>query len=116
MTDLYVIEQTVKDDNYFVSTIRLNASHPVYKGHFPGVPVTPGVCLLHMIRDCVSGVLHKKIRYKEISNCKFLAVVNPVEQERLSVSFSLNEVYQLQVTAHAGDKPVLKLKATLTEV
>ena len=34
---------------YSVS-LRLESSHDIFKGHFPGNPVLPGVCQVEMVR------------------------------------------------------------------
>ncbi len=34
-------------------TLRLLPESPVYKGHFPGYPITPGVCLVEMALEAI---------------------------------------------------------------
>ena len=34
--------------NTYLCTLTLNAEHPIFKGHFPNNPVTPGVCMMQI--------------------------------------------------------------------
>lgn len=115
LTHFYTIEQITEGEEGYSCLIRLNAKHPVYEGHFPGMPVLPGVCMLHIVKGCVSEILHAPVRFAGIGNCKFLSVVNPKEEDRLLLRLSMKEGRQLRATAEADDRIVLKLKATWTE-
>jgi 3-hydroxyacyl-[acyl-carrier-protein] dehydratase len=69
--------------------IKINSDHNIFKGHFPGKPIVPGVTYIEMIREIMELVIKKKILLKEASNIKFLSVTNPVLNSELNVSFSL---------------------------
>lgn len=112
-TDFYQIETIVEEGVECTCKIRLNPGHDIYKGHFPGMPVVPGVCMLRMIKECVSIVLNTRLRFGTISNCKFLSVVNPMETELVTLVFSLKDRSSLQAVVSSGELIVLKLKATL---
>lgn len=112
-TNFYTIEAITKQEGEYTCSIRLHPDHEIYKGHFPGMPVVPGVCMLHMLKGCLSEVLDDSLRFKTITSCKFLSVVNPQEQRLLTFVFSLKEVSGLQAVASIGGTMVLKLKATM---
>lgn len=99
-------------------TVRLNPEHAVYEGHFPGEPVTPGVCMLQIIKECLSGLLNKSLHYKRLGTCKFLSVVNPQQNSVLQFSLSVSEqednTFQLAAEGITGEIPFLKLKGTLS--
>ncbi|MDY2942781.1 MAG: hypothetical protein SOT07_03685 [Paludibacteraceae bacterium] len=40
-----------------VFRVALNADCEVYQGHFPGEPISPGVCNIQMIKECAEIVL-----------------------------------------------------------
>lgn len=113
LKDFYRIESLNEASGIYTCGVMLNAVHEVYGGHFPEMPVAPGVCMLQVIKECVSGVLKKPMRYASIRECKFLAVVNPERQPLLTVVFSLKEDKALQATVSQEGLVVLKLKATL---
>ena len=47
------ISSTFSTENQldFKCTIHLYAEHPIYKGHFPQIPIAPGVCLVQIIKE-----------------------------------------------------------------
>ena len=66
------------------ATIRLLPESPVYQGHFPGYPITPGVCLveiaLELIAEMAGQAGHdEKVRLVGAKNIKFTSPIIPVE-------------------------------------
>ena len=52
MQDLFTsIDNYLAQEGHYAFRVRLDASHPVYRGHFPGHPVLPGVCTLQLVRE-----------------------------------------------------------------
>ena len=68
--------------------IILNPDHLIYKAHFPGQPVTPGVCILQMLQELLSFEMDKQLFIKNIKNAKFISMMSPVTDSRVSVLFS----------------------------
>ena len=68
--------------------IVLNPDHLIYKAHFPGQPVTPGVCILQMLQELLSVKYDKQLFIKNIKNAKFISMMSPVTDSRVSVVFS----------------------------
>lgn len=68
--------------------IILNPDHLIYKAHFPGQPVTPGVCILQMLQELLSIQVGKQLFIKNIKNAKFISMMSPVTDARVSVLFS----------------------------
>lgn len=86
--NLYTIvrkEQTSTGISYI---IRLNAQHFIYKAHFPGEPVTPGVCILQIAQELLSEETKLNLSLKKIKNAKFTAVIAPNNISELIVTFS----------------------------
>ena len=114
---LYFISNYIKTDTGFECTARLNESHPVYAGHFPGMPVMPGVCVMEMVKACVSGFLNIHVTYSAIQECKFLMPVLPDNDKKLRIFVDLFlqnhdgfESYKVNCKIFAVDLKV-KLKA-----
>lgn len=68
--------------------IRLNPEHEIYKAHFPGHPVTPGVCQIQIVTELLALHLGEEVRLTDVKNVKFMAVVSPRETTDLSVKFT----------------------------
>ena len=65
----------------------LNPDHLIYKAHFPGQPVTPGVCILQMIQELLSVEMDNNLYIKSIKNVKFISMISPLTDSRVSVLF-----------------------------
>lgn len=68
--------------------IVLNPDHVIYKAHFPGQPVTPGVCILQMLQELLSVQCDKQLYIRKIKNAKFTSMISPLTDSRVSVVFS----------------------------
>jgi len=86
ITGLYKITDDFVRDNTQISSIMLNPEHEVFKGHFPGNPVTPGVCMLQIIKELTEKRLDCSLFMKKTSNVKFMAVINPKETPSLTIT------------------------------
>jgi 3-hydroxyacyl-[acyl-carrier-protein] dehydratase len=85
----YIEEITEDHKVEFSVGIKLNPHHNIFKGHFPGQPIVPGVTYIEMIREIMSAVIKKDFRLKEAASIKFLSITNPVENSDLNFAFSL---------------------------
>ena len=76
----------------------------VYEGHFPGMPVAPGVCNIQMIKECVERVTGKQLQLESIAQCKFTTLVTPQQHPELTIRIELveNEEKQIKVIASMG--------------
>lgn len=81
---------TSENSHSFNSTIELNPEHEIYKGHFPQIPVAPGVCLIQAIKEILMTKLQKKLILTEGTNIKFLILINPKETKQFQVDFTVN--------------------------
>jgi 3-hydroxyacyl-[acyl-carrier-protein] dehydratase len=63
----------------------------VYKGHFPDMPVAPGVCNIQMIKECAERITGKQLLLDYIAQCKFMALISPQQLRELQVKIELAE-------------------------
>lgn len=84
-----------ENETGFTSLIRLNPLHEVYKGHFPQVPVAPGVVLVQIVKEILEEKLQVKLRLTEGDNIKFLALINPTENNEFHLDFSLKRAEEM---------------------
>jgi 3-hydroxyacyl-[acyl-carrier-protein] dehydratase len=75
-----------------VTTIALNPEHIVYKGHFPGFPVTPAVIQLQIVHELSEHQTGKKLKLEQLIQAKFLKVLNPEESSRIMVVIEFKEM------------------------
>ena len=89
----------------------------VYQGHFPGNPVSPGVCSLQMIKECAESILGKPLFLSHINQCRYTALITPSECPQIQLQLSLSEnegVYQLIASLGRNGNSYLELKAQAT--
>ena len=99
------------------ATVRLLPESAVYAGHFPGYPITPGVCLVQIALELIAemagqaGHDEKKVRLVAAKNIKFTNPVFPGEGAVLRFNIS-GEGEDRSVEVYDGE--VLSAKMSLT--
>ena len=63
--------------NDAVYLCELKADCDVYAGHFPGNPVSPGVCNIEMIRECAELLTGRDLAISTIKQFRLTAVASP---------------------------------------
>jgi 3-hydroxymyristoyl/3-hydroxydecanoyl-(acyl carrier protein) dehydratase len=56
-----------------------------FEGHFPGLPILPGVVQLHWVAHFAAEHLHVACKGSRIEQLKFLAIVRPETEVTLSL-------------------------------
>ena len=87
---------TLKDNLYTIVSqeeglpsfrVRINKDWPIYKAHFPGHPITPGVCIVQMVQELLQVFMHRELCLQKAKNIKYLAIISPDEVSELTVTF-----------------------------
>ena len=110
----YKVNSSVKEGlGSFTSTITIDKAHPIFKGHFPAVPVVPGVVMMQTVKELVEGELQKQLRLVEAGSVKFLSVVNPNDVQQLTVTIKYllndNNTYRVDAAITSGQVTYFKL-------
>lgn len=85
-----IIKKNVEGST-FVYEIQLNATHEIYNGHFPGNPISPGVCSIETIRECCEDALNRKLTLKTIKQCRFITLLTPKVNGTLALEINITE-------------------------
>jgi len=90
LKDFYTINSLTNIEGVkYVATITINKNHEVFKGHFPGNPVTPGVCMMQIIKELTQQVVDAPLFMKSASNIKFMALINPEVNANLKLELEI---------------------------
>ncbi|WP_295938479.1 beta-hydroxyacyl-ACP dehydratase [uncultured Alistipes sp.] len=103
------------DKTRLEADISLNAAHPLFEGHFPGKPVLPGVCQLHIVKELIELHTGRSVNCRSVRELKFLSPIVPPHDILLRINFILNMTDNgiiLQGTISTGDVQKTKIKAT----
>lgn len=87
--------------------VQFNAAHPIYKGHFPQQPITPGACLMQMTEELLSLALKQNMQIREVTNLKFVAPHTPDKQ--LEVDFKPLDTNKYQISIYDSQTVYAKM-------
>jgi 3-hydroxyacyl-[acyl-carrier-protein] dehydratase len=73
------------NEGVYKTTIAFDKMHPIFSGHFPGLPVVPGVCMMAIVKEILEEAVNRRLRLSQVSNIKFLSLINPLENEIVDV-------------------------------
>lgn len=86
--ELYTIDSKQADDTAVCYALTLNPQHVIYQAHFPGEPITPGVCIIQIGKELLEEHLQRKLEIVKVKNVKFLAVLSPTETPQVTYQLS----------------------------
>ncbi|MBN1926993.1 MAG: hypothetical protein JW798_14265 [Prolixibacteraceae bacterium] len=101
LLDFYTFQILNAEVNQVQASVVLNKNHDVYKGHFPQVPITPGVCQVLIIKELLSHVLGKSLQMLNSRDIKFLSMHNPTNKEALDVTINYQTTSDSTISVNA---------------
>ena len=100
------------------ATVRLLPESPVYQGHFPGYPITPGVCLVEIALELIAAMTdqvghdEREVRLVGAKNIKFTSPIIPTEGTELRFNLG-GEGSERTVEILSGDTLCAKMSLTV---
>ena len=115
--NLYTIVSQQEEEGLATFQLSIHPEWPIYKAHFPGHPITPGVCIVQMVQELLQLALNRDVILRKAKNVKYLAIISPEEVSDLTVSFTKIEEQEdgsLKVQAQVanGETVYTKMSAT----
>lgn len=92
------------------TTLVIATDHPAFAGHFPGMPIVPGVVLLDAAVHAILQSLHSSTsgdgikNICQISSAKFLSPVGPGEM--LTISYATSASGSTRFDISCGNRKV----------
>lgn len=114
LKDFYKVlsEEKTGDSKYTIS-ILINEKHDVFKGHFPGNPIMPGVCMIQIIKELTESITKSTLIMQTLSNVKFMALINPEVNPELRLELDIvtteDDLVKVKNTTYFNDTVALKL-------
>lgn len=112
----YKINDFLVEGGEAVFQISLLADCDVYKGHFPGEPVSPGICNIQMIKECAEMIAGKSLFLNNLQICRLTTLVTPLLHPHVEMKVNLEDndgIYRLIATIGRDGEKYLELKAEL---
>lgn len=114
LKDFYnVLSEEKTGDSKYSITILINEKHEVFKGHFPGNPIMPGVCMIQIIKELTAAITKSTLIIQTLSNVKFMALINPEVTPELRLELEIttteDDLVKVKNTTYFNDTVALKL-------
>lgn len=119
LDSLYTVTSVTPIDNGHEFDISLNPEHFIYQAHFPGEPITPGVCIMQIAVELFELALNVPLSLSCVKNIKFLRIISP--DEVTEVRYSLQKItreddeLKVQVVVSAAGDVYAKLSLICKE-
>ena len=108
------------DDRNYTVIILVNENHDVFKGHFPGNPIMPGVCMMQIIKELTEQITESSLIMQSLSNVKFMALINPFVTPELRLELDITttdeNLVKVKNTTYFGDTVALKLGSVYRKI
>src|SRR5690606_31946217 len=119
LQDFYsVVDYTVKYRQVSASIV-INKAHQVFMCHFPDHPVTPGVCMMQIIKELTERWAQSALLLRKARNVKFMAIINPELQPNIQVDLDVEEeegFLAVKSTTSFGDTVALKFSGVFQKI
>ena len=114
LKDFYkVLSEEKTSDSKYTITILVNEKHDVFKGHFPGNPIMPGVCMIQIIKELTEKITESTLMIQTLSNVKFMALINPEATPELRLELDIvtteDDLVKVKNTTYFNETVALKL-------
>lgn len=119
LKDFYQVNSVLGENGKFSVEVTLNKDHHIFKGHFPNNPVTPGVCMMQIIKELTETIIKSSLFLQSASNIKFMALINPNESPNLKLDLDIIEnenIIKVKNITSFGETIALKLSATYKKI
>jgi 3-hydroxyacyl-[acyl-carrier-protein] dehydratase len=121
LKDFYTINSLKKTaEKQFTAVLGINENHDIFKGHFPGNPVMPGVCMMQIIKELAEEIAKTQLFMQSLSNVKFMALINPQVNPQLRLELEVSEtedgLVKVKNTTYFNETVALKLAGTYKKI
>lgn len=89
----------IKGEEEHLVSIAFCPEHVIYKAHFPGKPITPGVCIIKILGELLERKTGCSLSLREVKNLKFVNPISPIDDPEVDVSFQ--EIVQEEAEVRA---------------
>ncbi len=107
-------------ENNYLAMILINEEHEVFKGHFPGNPIMPGVCMMQIIKELTEQISGSSLFMQSLSNVKFMALINPFNTPELRLELDISttdtDLIKVKNVTYFNDTLALKLSSVYRKV
>ncbi len=119
LQDFYSYQVLEGAENLVNASISFNAAHDIFKGHFPGTPVVPGVCMMQVVKEMLEQNTSRQLQLQKASHLKFLAMIVPTitPTVNLKLSYTIKEnIIDTQAELFTSEQSFFKMKGSFITI
>lgn len=119
LQDFYSVDDYTANSQTVLASISINKAHAIFQGHFPNQPVTPGVCMMQIIKELAEKWAECKLVLKTARNVKFMAIINPENNSNIQVQLDVEEedgLLAIKSTTSFEDTIALKFSGVFQKI
>ena len=60
LNDFFFIQRVESGEKSLHAFLTIDRNHRIFNGHFPAVPIVPGVCMMQMMKE----IMEQQVKYK----------------------------------------------------
>ena len=117
INDFFSLRELKHSNHSIEAVVSFKEDHSIFKGHFEGFPVVPGVCMMQLIKEILEKELDKKFMLSKAANMKFLTVIDPRKNKEVHANIEYNpngsNTIDFEAKLFSGETIFFKLKAHL---
>lgn len=91
--NFYTISDLTNEEGSVKAELVIDADHKIFEGHFPGQPVTPGVCMMQIVKEITETVIGVPTQLIRADEMKFLSIIDPQKNNRIvaNIKYTITE-------------------------
>jgi len=107
-----IIKEEKTESDSSVYELELLPECDVYRGHFPGKPVSPGVCEIETVKELAMRVVGHRLFITTVNQCRFRAVASPLVCPKVKVLLEVAPVSEgsYKVIASMADAEIVYME------
>ena len=117
LNNLFTYEQIEGNSLSFLKfRIYIKSRHVIFTGHFPGNPITPGVCQMEMVKEIFGDYLGESIVFKYVSDMKFINMWVPNDSKSVYMDLSASSDeggYKMNASIYTGKEVYFKIRGSI---
>jgi 3-hydroxyacyl-[acyl-carrier-protein] dehydratase len=117
LNDYFRIDSQTTAGDETIFRVTLLPDYCAYAGHFPGNPVSPGVCNIQMIKECAVQLAGQPLFLGYIAQCRLSAIVTPQATPHLQIHMQLSgtdDLFNVRATVCDDTITYIEFKGELT--
>ena len=83
-SSFYQVVNMIHESDCIIYSLVLNSEHEIYNAHFQDYPITPGVCIIQIVKEIVEKQFGKNVVLKSGKNIRFYSILVPSEHNSVS--------------------------------